>query len=202
MHKSVIVVDDFLEQPDLLRRSATQQEYPKLKKAAFFPGRNSKHPQIINGYDQRISEIVGQKLVRQTESAPYAKFRLALEGDTGTKGVHIDNVEWTAILYLTLPEYCQDGTHLFRHIPTNTDRAPLTLEECHSMGCNGFPDFWDTVLNPHTNDPSKWEKTLSIPMRYNRLVIIQAQQYHDAGLSFGTSIEDGRLIYLTGYNSA
>lgn len=202
MLRSVIIVDDFLERPEILRNAALQQEYPTLKNTPYFPGRNSKHRQLINGFDERISEIVGERLVPVTEGAPFAKFRIALEGDKGTKGVHVDNAHWTVILYLTLPEHCQDGTHLFRHIPTNTDKAPLSIDECRAIGCKDFPEFWDKILNAHTNNPEKWEKIMTIPMRYNRLVLIRPQQYHDAGLSFGDSIENGRLIYLTGYNSA
>lgn len=57
-------------------------------------------------------------------------------------------------------------------------------------------------MHPHTNDPTKWEKIMTAPMRYNRLVMLRPQQWHDAGLSFGTDVTNGRLIYLTGYNSA
>ena len=68
------------------------------------------------------------------------------------------------------------------------------------MGCDSVAEFWDMVVNPHTNDPTKWEKLMTIPMRYNRLVLIDAKQWHDAGLSFGTDVTNGRLVYLTGYN--
>lgn len=202
MERSVIVVDDFLEQPDLLRAAALKQEYPRLQNTPYFPGRNSKYPQPINGWTERIEALVGQRLTPVKENAPFAHFRLALDGDMGTKGVHVDKADWTCILYLTLPEHCQDGTHLFRHIATDSDRAPLTIEQCNEMGCKDFPEYWDKILNADTNDRSKWELTMTIPMRYNRLVIIRPHQYHDAGLSFGDSVENGRLIYLSGFMNA
>jgi len=68
------------------------------------------------------------------------------------------------------------------------------------MGCNSVAEFWDRVLNPQTNDPTKWEKISTVPTRYNRLVLLEAKQWHDAGLSFGTDATNGRLVYLTGYN--
>lgn len=41
---------------------------------------------------------------------------------------------------------------------------------------------------------------MTVPMRFNRLLIIKPQQYHDAGISFGDSPENGRLIYVCAYN--
>ena len=38
-------------------------------------------------------------------------------------------------------------------------------------------------------------------MRFNRLMLFRPQQYHDAGAGFGTSLENGRLVYLNFYNN-
>jgi hypothetical protein len=37
---------------------------------------------------------------------------------------------------------------------------------------------------------------MTVPMRFNRLVLLQPQYWHTAGGSFGDSIENGRLVYL------
>ena len=199
MIRSVIVVDDFLNDPHALRSAALAQEYPRLEAPQVYPGRDSKYPQIINGFDQRICELIGEPVV-PVQTTSHAKFRLALDGEKGTDSVHIDNVHWTVILYLSLPEHCRDGTHLFKHIETGTDRAPYNSQELAEMGFDTQEEFLDGVINKNTNDPSKWEKLMTIPMRYNRLVIIKPQQYHDAGISFGTTPENGRLVYVTAYN--
>ncbi len=199
MIRSVMIVDDFLPNPHKVREAALAQEYPKLDTPQFYPGRDSKHRQIINGYDQLISEIIGEP-VEPVFTSSHAKFRLALDGDKGTESVHIDNVHWTAILYLTLPEHCQDGTHLFRHKATNSDHAPYNSMELEAMGFPSQQQFLDDVINKNTNNPDAWEHLMTVPMRFNRLLIIKPQQYHDAGLSFGDSPENGRLIYVCGYN--
>lgn len=199
MIQSVIVIDDFLKDPHQLRAAALAQSYPATETPQFYPGRNSRYPQVINGYDQKIAEIIGDQ-VMPVPTSSHAHFRLALEGDDGSIGVHIDNVHWTTILYLTLPEHCQGGTHLFRHIETGTDHAPYNSAELAELGFSSQQQFLDEVINDNTNDYDKWEKTMTIPMRFNRLVIIKPQQYHDAGVSFGDSVENGRLIYVNGYN--
>ncbi len=199
MIRSVIVVDDFLGDPQALRDAALEQKYPVPETPQFYPGRDSQYPQIINGYDQKIAELIGEPVVPAATSS-HGHFRLALEGDTGSEGVHIDNVHWTAILYLSQPEHCIGGTHLFRHIETGTDHAPYNSAELAALGFSSQQQFLDDVINKNTNDRSKWEELMTIPMRYNRLVIIKPQQYHDAGISFGDSPENGRLIYVCAYN--
>lgn len=199
MIRSFIVVDDFLQDPHILRNAALAQSYPKLDEAQFYPGRDSKHRQVINGFDEKICEIIGEPVV-PVQTTSHQKFRLALAGDKGTESVHIDNVHWTVILYLTLPEHCQGGTHFYRHIETGTDRAPYNSKELADLGFTSQKKFLDDVINKNTNDPSKWEEIMTVPMRFNRLVIIKPQHYHDAGISFGDSPENGRLIYVSAYN--
>lgn len=199
MIQSVIIIDDFLKDPHALRSAALAQEFPVPDTPQFYPGRDSRYQQVINGYDQKIAEIIGEPVV-PVQTSSHAKFRLALEGDKGTESVHIDNVHWTAILYLTLPEHCKDGTHLFRHKATGTDRAPYNSMELAALGFASQQQFLDDVINKNTNDPTAWEHLMTVPMRFNRLLIIKPQQYHDAGISFGTTPENGRLIYVCAYN--
>ncbi|WP_262693342.1 DUF6445 family protein [Kordiimonas aquimaris] len=199
MRKSLIIVDDFLNDPHALRDIALKQEYPTEKGSRNYPGRNSRYSQIINGFDQKIREIIGEPIVPEL-TASHAKFRLALEGDEGKDGVHIDPVNWTVILYLTLPEHCKGGTHLFRHIETNSDHAPFNEQQMLDMGYSDQDVFMKNVIDKNTNDRSKWEELTTIPMRFNRLVILKPQQYHDAGISFGDCPENGRLVYICTYN--
>lgn len=202
MMTSLIIIDDFLNDPHQLRNLALGQNYPEYDQLPPFPGRNSEFRQVINGLDRKISEIVGEPLV-STQGTSYSKFRLALEGDKGTHSVHVDNAHWTSILFLTLPEHCQDGTHLFRHKPTNTDRAPINRSEYHLYGgATTQQEVLDNTVNKDSNDPSKWEKIMTVPMRFNRMMLFRPQQWHDAGLSFGDSVENGRLVYLNFYNNA
>jgi hypothetical protein len=201
MLTSLIIIDDFLNDPYALRELALKQNYPTYDTPPPFPGRNSEHRQIINGLDKKISEIVGEPLVPM-EGTSYAKFRLALEGEKGTHSVHIDNAHWTVILFLTLPEDCKDGTHLFRHIPTGTDRAPINKSEYSLFEGNTAQEILDNSVNAHSNDPSKWEKLMTIPMRFNRMILMRPQQWHDAGESFGDCPENGRLVYLSFYKNA
>ncbi|MCK0070252.1 MULTISPECIES: DUF6445 family protein [Kordiimonas] len=200
MKQSLIIIDDFLPDPFVLRNAALQQEYPTYDTPTMFAGRNSQYRQKINGFDEKIAEIVGEPLALVPGSS-YHKFRIALDGENGTHSVHIDPAHWTVILYLTLPEHCEDGTHLYQHRPTGLDHTPWSKKEWQESKWDTQDQVWSDIIEPDTNDMDKWEKTMTVPMRFNRLMIFRPQQFHDAGRSFGTSLENGRLIYLSSYTS-
>src|SRR3546814_9420810 len=66
------------------------------------------------------------------------------------------------ILYLSRPEDCQGGTEFFRHIPTNTERAPYDDEELAAMGYASRKEMFSEVINRDGTDDSKWEMTMQI----------------------------------------
>ena len=204
MLKSLIIIDDFVDNPEAMREAALRQNYPAPDRPATYPGRDSERPVVSREFDKLVAEIVGERLM-PAAGISNGYFRLALDGDKGTAGVHIDISHWTAILYLSLTEDCPDsvaaGTHLFRHKATNSDHAPYDEEELAAMGFSTPKDFMDNVVTADTNNPDKWERILTVPMRFNRLMLFRPQQYHDAGTGFGTDPRNGRLVYLNFYNN-
>jgi len=204
MIKSLIIVDDFVDNPEVMRAAALRQNYPSPDGPMTYPGRDSEQPLVRREFDTRIAEIAGERLV-PAAGISNGHFRLALDGDKGTAGVHIDISHWTSILYLSPTEDCPDtvaaGTHLFRHKATNSDHAPYDEQELAAMGFSTPKEFMDNVVTADTNDPDKWEKILTVPMRFNRLMLFRPQQYHDAGEGFGTNLQNGRLVYLNFYNN-
>jgi len=195
MMQKLIVIDDFLENPQQLRDLALAQDYPGMEEDTYFPGKNSKFAQRINGLTERVEAIVGERL-KIAEGSAHNKFRMAFEGDMGTAGVHIDDAHWSGMLYLSKPEDCKGGTDFFRHIPTQSDHAPLAQSDFAKLGVSSVKEIWDNILWPHTNDRSKWEHLMRIPMRFNRLVLFRPQQWHDAGPGFGDYPENARIVYM------
>lgn len=194
MPTSLIVVDDFLEQPYELRNSALRLTYPEQDGA--FPGRNSLQRITIEGLVEQASRIVGEPLSLMTPPQSHAKCRITLAADKGRATVHVDKAYWSGILYLTKPEDCQGGTDFFRHVRTGTDRGPLNHEELAAMGFSSIEDMHREIIEKDSNDSSKWELTMRVPMRFNRLVLLRPWLWHTAGPGFGDRIENGRLVYL------
>ena len=195
MTASLIVIDDFLGNPYEIRDIALGLDYPDPGERTAYAGRNSSQRLRIDGLEAEISRIVAEKVEANRDSM-HATCRITLAGATGQNTVHVDPGQWSGTLYLTLPEYCTGGTDFFRHLPTGTDGVPITPAEQAATGIFSFRDVFDRILGPDANDSTKWERVLRIPMRFNRLVLFRPWLWHSGGPGFGTSLENGRLVYL------
>lgn len=198
MPVSMIVVDDFYKDPHAVREAALSLDYPEPKKAPNYPGRNSRQKLLVQELDRIVSSIVNEPLAGSPRDA-HGHCRISLHADDSNRRyyVHIDpTVYWSGILYLTLPEHCQGGTEFYRHKETGTDRAPLYPEELKAAGARNYAEAGDRIIQRDSNDLSKWEHLMTVPMRFNRLVLLRPWLWHTAGPSFGDRPENGRLIQL------
>ena len=84
---------------------------------------------------------------------------------------------------------------------TDTARAPATARQSiptnsRLPALKNYAEAADKIIEEDSNDLSKWEHISTIPMRFNRLVLLRPWFYHTAGPSFGNRIENGRLVHL------
>lgn len=202
MPTSLIIVDDFLSPRDALqlREVGLRLTYPEQQGA--FPGRNSLERIEMDGLDQRVSELVGERVRPVSPLQSHAKFRMTLAADVGRAKVHIDQAYWSGILYLSRPEDCRGGTEFFRHRATNSDRAPLDDREMRAMGYDSMAQMHRDIIERDSVDESRWEPTMQAPMRFNRLILLRPWLWHTAGPAFGDRMENGRLVYLMFFEAA
>jgi hypothetical protein len=196
----MIIVDDFMDDPHSLRNAALGLTYAEGK--GPFPGRNSETRITVEGMDQQVSHLVGEPVRGQPAPQAHGKCRISLARDTGTAKVHVDPSHWSGILYLSRPEDCRGGTEFFRHLPTGTERAAYTDEEAAKYGFSSARGMVRGIVGKDSLDESKWEMTMRVPMRFNRLVLLRPWLWHTAGENFGDTLENGRLIYLMFFESA
>jgi len=197
MTPNVIVIDDFLPNPHELRERALKLNFTV---DGPYPGLDSAEKTSIPGLDEIVSKLVYQPVrAPWTKDYAHGNFRLALAKDDQPARIHIDNSHWSGILYLSLPEDCRGGTEFYRHLPTGTDHLPFTQEELKASGYSSYEELTAQILDKDALDRSKWELSMVVPMRFNRLVLQQPQYWHTAGPSFGDSPESGRLVYLMRY---
>jgi hypothetical protein len=97
---------------------------------------------------------------------------------------------------LSLPQDCRGGTVFFRHLPTGTDRAALDTQELVAQGFASAQEMHSQIIEKDSLDDSRWERTMSVPMRFNRLLLLRPWLWHTAGAAFGDTLENGRLVYL------
>ena len=165
-------------------------------RTGHYPGHGSVERLTIPGLDQVVSSIVQQRLYANwPPNHAHSTCRLTLAGE-GEAPIHVDPNPLSGILYLSRPEDCQGGTEFYRHLPTGTDHAPFTREGLEALGYSSYRELSAGMLEGDGQDRSKWELTMTVPMRFNRLVLQQPQYWHTAGPGFGDGLENGRLIFV------
>ena len=194
MVPAVYIIDDFLGDPEAVRTRALGLTY-SIK--GNFPGLDSVERFAIDRLDDAVSAIMRQQFRAQTgQEYSHGRCRLTLVSDNAVPGVHVDPSNLSGILYLSRPEDCAGGTEFFRHIRTGTDRLPMMPEEVNALGYSSYGELHRDIVVKEGRDRSKWQHTMTVPMRFNRLVLLQPQYWHTSGPGFGDSLENGRLVYL------
>jgi hypothetical protein len=192
---SLLIIDDFLNDPHAARRAALALDYDPAGKAGNYPGTLSTQPLSIAGLDAEVARLIGTP-VRPQPGTSHGHCRLTLAGDKGASGVHIDPCHYSGILYLSLPQHCRGGTDFFQHKRTGLDRVP---SDAGAMLAAGYADpnqLIAEVVNADTLKPARWERLFTVPMRFNRLILFSPWLFHNSARGFGKGPEDGRLVQL------
>src|SRR6202035_5686395 len=186
----ILVFDNFYENPDQIRGLALAQDF-RRKSGATYPGGET----VISSVDwmpvwsrmrARIDEACDAPCPK-IPPFPQGKFRLALAPDQATRidRVHVDQQRWSGIVYLTLPMDCRSGLVLYRNRHTG---APEWDEEWFQKEYGHLYDlpaaeFRAEVLRFFA-DPANFEEIGTIPMAYNRAILLMAHVFHGSGLAF------------------
>lgn len=204
MLPSLLIVDDFLADPWAARRAALGLGYDPARQYGNFPGLNSSAPLETGALDAAVSRLLGVKL-GPAPGTQHGHCRLTPKGAKGKSGVHIDPAAYSGILYLSRPEDCAradaGGTDFFRHKRTGLEAVPQDPARIAASGYSDINALVEDVVNKDTTMPAKWERTLRVPARFNRLLLFSPWQFHNAAPGFGTTPEDSRLVMLLFFGS-
>ncbi|MFM7379242.1 MAG: DUF6445 family protein [Erythrobacter sp.] len=199
MLPSLLIVDDFLKDPWAARRASLGLEYDPARQHGNFPGLNSSAPLDTQAIDAAVSRLLGVKL-GPARGTQHGHCRLTSKGAKGKSGVHIDPAAYSGILYLSRPEDCArpdaGGTDFFRHRRTGLEAVPQDPAKIAASGYGDINALVEDVVNKDTTLPAKWERTLRVPARFNRLLLFSPWQFHDAAPGFGTRPDNSRLVML------
>ena len=194
MGLALTVIDDFLADPEAFRARALGFDYSV---EGPYPGRNSVERIEIAGLERLVSGMVGERVQIPRPLQSHGSCRLTLEDDMDAPArIHVDPTHWSGVLYLNRPEDCRGGTEFFRHLPSQLDRVPADPAKLKAAGYSSYDELQREVVDRDSADRSKWELTMTVPMRFNRLVLLQPQYWHTAGPGFGDTVANGRLVYL------
>lgn len=194
---SMIVVDDFYDDPHAVRARALSLSF-RPRQQANYPGGEA-HDADQSAVRDRIRALIPNDCDCPCPKQPpfmQGKFRLALAADAQTRpdGVHEDVQTWSAIIYLSLPEHCDGGVSFYRHRATRALNATPEWEEFVRKK-RGVPEGMDCVedIRRELRERSNWELIGQVPMQFNRLVILNAHCFHASAGIFGDAPASGRL---------
>ncbi|MDO9317512.1 MAG: DUF6445 family protein [Gammaproteobacteria bacterium] len=164
-----IIVDDFYSNPDELVRVAL-----KSLKVEDSPSGNYAGVMTTDYFLGAESREVFQKLTLEptvnSSTNANGRLRFTKENDSFKFHIHYDvdvDTKWAGVVYLSKNHPKTDGTNFWRHSRTGLEVAPNTPEGFAKYGWKNFHDL-KAFLEKEGLDESLWEKTLSIPYKYNR----------------------------------
>lgn len=175
------IVDNFYENPDLVREFALKQEYVEGGFGRGFIGRRTEQQFLFPGLKERFEEIMGRRITEWESHGMNGRFQIAWSGEPLV--YHCDSQQWGGMLYLTPDAPYECGTTLYAHKKT---RARTYYDE-------GWDASWkDIPGDPHL-DGTPFEPVDVLGNVYNRMVIFDASAIHSASKYFGTVKENARL---------
>ncbi len=199
MKQQIIVVDDFYDDPSEVRNIALTVDYPEHKKMVY-SGRSSSKALMNQQIISIISRLVAHPVMPSKKSAN-GHFRMSFAKDKPAQDIHVDpGRDWAGVLFLNLPEHCQGGTSFWRHKELGLERMPDDPAEIALYGFKSFEDMRLSLIQGDGLDRSKWELSMTVPMRFNRLVLFRSWLWHSHTVNFGDHPENARLTQVFFFN--
>ena len=174
MKLNLIVIDDFYQDPDSVRKFALEQDfsvkgnYPGVRTAPF----------MNDSIKTLLSDIVafgGGKVTKwhDYEGGYCGCYQLCTAAER--TWIHADTFNtWAGVCYLTPDAPLSGGTAIYKHKRTGNIRCVGSQYEACDM--------------------TKWELVDRIGNLYNRLVLYRGDLFHSSIDYFGSGFDDGRLF--------
>lgn len=177
----IVVVDDFLPDPDAVRNQALSLGDAGFRENSGYKGRRS--AQFLGHVDPNAFEdLLRRRITRWSEHDMCGTFQITL-ADT-PRVFHSDAQTHAAVLFLKPGAPIEAGLSFHRSRETGVRRVPTDAEtERRTYG--------GKLL-----DATAWDEVDRVGNVYNRLVLWDARLIHSAAAYFGTYLETGRLTQI------
>lgn len=177
--RTIVVVDDFLSDPDRWRETALKQDY---KGSEWYKGLRTEKQYLSDAMKFAFEELLGCKITEWESHGMNGRFFLC-PSETPLV-IHSDMQSHAASLYLTPNAPPEAGTTFYRSRVTGKRRAPDDKAEAGRQ------------YDGNLFDKTKWDVVDVVGNVYNRLVIWDARLVHSASCFFGNTVEDARLSQI------
>ena len=206
MRRSIIILDDFHENPQEVRDYAISATYSK-EEGNTYPGINSTTGFQEDSLKSKIETILQRQI---KPSNPFGYFRYSWDTtdqeNEKLQKVHVDNGwEWGGVCYLSTPEQLKanpnSGTLFARHKALKIDATPRTVEEAEIFCYSHYEELRQSIIYGDGLDLNKWDIYSRIIPKFNRLVLFRSWMYHSHFVNFGPQDPaQSRLVQLFFFN--
>ena len=179
-NKRAFVIDNFYEDPHLVREYALKQEY--FDDPGYI-GRRTRTQHLFPGLKETFESIIGERISEWETYPMNGRFQHNWAGEPLV--YHCDHQRWAAMIYLTPDAPPQTGTSMYRHRETKIH---------HNSQINWSDGTGNKVFNQKTFlDKTPYDVVDVFGNIFNRLVIFDGGCIHAASEYFGSNIQDCRL---------
>jgi tetratricopeptide (TPR) repeat protein len=177
----IVVVDNFLEDPDAMREFALRQpfevkgNYPGCRTVSF----------ATESIKKQLETLLGRPIQGWQTRGYNGAYQLTLASQKSW--IHRDCTDYAGVLYLTPHAPLDGGTTFYRHRQLGVELQNATNQ---------------AILDKDSSNLSKWDVVDRVGNRYNRLVLFNGRRSHMSGVYFGDSPSTGRLFQTFFFNMA
>jgi|HubBroStandDraft_2_1064218.scaffolds.fasta_scaffold488583_2 hypothetical protein len=182
MKHTLLVVDDFYDDPDAIRARALELDY-RRPEGVNYPGVEAANPTDATATMSRFSKLLGGIDIKYHRHE--GVFRVTTEADMPLRKsmVHVDTPDYSAIIHLSMG--VTEGTYFYRHRALDLERVSPE---------DNLRPIVRRAIESDTLNLSAWEVLCTVPMKYNRLVIFDGKYFHSGAHRLtGSSLAEGRM---------
>lgn len=185
--KSVIVVDNFYENPDKVREFALSNEFQL--NPSYHKGRRTNEVFRPKFLKEKFESLIGRKIKDWDYYGTNGCFQYCTSEDKLV--YHYDGQNYAAVIYLTPDAPPESGTTLYRS-KHNKLRKITNLDYSQKS----FDEYQQETFPTGFYDSTQFEVVDVIGNVYNRLVLWDAKLIHAASSYFGNNLQNSRLFHL------
>jgi len=190
-----IIVDDFYNDPDQLVRVALSSMREEDSPTGNYAGVMTTEAYLGEHIRDALQKLTLEPSINSSTNAN-GRIRFTKQNDSFKFHIHYDvdvETKWAGVVYLSKDHPKTEGTCFWKHLRTGLEIAPNTVEGFEKYGWRDFQDL-KKFLETEGLDESLWEKTFTVPNKYNRLVLFRPWLLHSPGPAFGDTLETSRKI--------
>jgi hypothetical protein len=187
--KGLISVDNFYDDPDLVREFATK--WIRYSPSEYHKGERATNRFILNGTKEKLEKIIGKEIYNWNHGG-YANGIFQFCTADQPIVYHVDTQTYAGIVYLTPDAPPSAGTSFYkskingrRSFPGDDRSSQEYLDTF--KGISSTPNFYDGT---------QFELVDTVGNVYNRLVLFDASQIHAATEYFGDDLLNSRLFHM------